>query len=95
MTTALPKSVQDDLHIGNSSGQSSTDQYQQNAPKGKFRNALRRMAITGVATAGTCYAIGVVSEYFRTGGEDGWGVDAGAARTSQKFVYLLSTAATT
>ncbi|KAL4793833.1 hypothetical protein BDV19DRAFT_365929 [Aspergillus venezuelensis] len=73
---ALPKSVQDDLYIGNSSGQSSTDQSQQNAPNGGIRNVLRRMAITGIATAGTCYAIGVVSEYFRTGGEDGWGVDA-------------------
>ncbi|KAL4965333.1 uncharacterized protein BDV14DRAFT_173004 [Aspergillus stella-maris] len=75
-SAAVSPSSQDDLYTGNSSGQSSSDQSQQNAPKGRVRNALRRMAITGVATAGTCYAIGVVSEYFRTGGEDGWGVDA-------------------
>jgi hypothetical protein len=34
------------------------------------------MLIGGVATAGTCYAVGVVVEYFRTGGEDGLGIDA-------------------
>ncbi|KAL4952409.1 hypothetical protein BDW69DRAFT_21892 [Aspergillus filifer] len=73
---AVSPSAQDDLYIGNSSNHTSTDQSHQNASKGRIRNALRRMAITGVATAGTCYAIGVVSEYFRTGGEDGWGVDA-------------------
>ncbi|KAK2760218.1 hypothetical protein FQN54_002285 [Arachnomyces sp. PD_36] len=33
----------------------------------------RRVILTGVATAGTCYALGVVSEYFRTGGQDGKG----------------------
>lgn len=33
----------------------------------------RRVLLTGAATAGTCYAIGVVSEYFRTGGQDGKG----------------------
>ncbi|RHZ69286.1 hypothetical protein CDV55_107821 [Aspergillus turcosus] len=41
----------------------------------RVRNALRRMFIGGVATAGTCYAIGVVVEYFRTGGQDGLGID--------------------
>ncbi|CEL02369.1 hypothetical protein ASPCAL03540 [Aspergillus calidoustus] len=39
-------------------------------------NVLRRILIGGAATAGTCYAIGVVVEYFRTGGKDGWGIDA-------------------
>ncbi|KAL2012896.1 hypothetical protein VTN00DRAFT_421 [Thermoascus crustaceus] len=33
----------------------------------------RRVLLAGVATAATCYAIGVVIEYFRTGGEDGRG----------------------
>ncbi|KAF4212448.1 hypothetical protein CNMCM8980_006358 [Aspergillus fumigatiaffinis] len=42
----------------------------------RVRTALRRMLIGGVATAGTCYAVGVVVEYFRTGGEDGLGIDA-------------------
>ncbi|OOF91319.1 hypothetical protein ASPCADRAFT_9716 [Aspergillus carbonarius ITEM 5010] len=42
----------------------------------KFGQALRRMFVSGVATAGTCYAIGVVVEYFRTGGQDGRGIDA-------------------
>ncbi|KAF7167642.1 hypothetical protein CNMCM5623_000915 [Aspergillus felis] len=41
----------------------------------RVRTALRRMLIGGVATAGTCYAIGVVVEYFRTGGQDGLGID--------------------
>jgi hypothetical protein len=41
----------------------------------RVRTALRRMLICGVATAGTCYAIGVVVEYFRTGGQDGLGID--------------------
>ncbi|PKX93312.1 uncharacterized protein P174DRAFT_443196 [Aspergillus novofumigatus IBT 16806] len=38
----------------------------------RVRTALRRMLIGGVATAGTCYAIGVVVEYFRTGGKTDW-----------------------
>ena len=41
-----------------------------------FNNAIRRMLFTGTAAAGTCYAFGVVVEYFRTGGSDGRGVDA-------------------
>ncbi|OJJ84805.1 uncharacterized protein ASPGLDRAFT_125406 [Aspergillus glaucus CBS 516.65] len=41
-----------------------------------FNNAIRRMLFTGIAAAGTCYAFGVVVEYFRTGGSDGRGVDA-------------------
>ena len=40
-----------------------------------FGNAIRRMAFAGTATAATCYAIGVVGEYFRTGGQDGRGID--------------------
>lgn len=41
-----------------------------------FNNAIRRMLFTGTAAAGACYAFGVVTEYFRTGGSDGRGVDA-------------------
>ncbi|KAE8352441.1 hypothetical protein BDV28DRAFT_125884 [Aspergillus coremiiformis] len=49
-----------------------------NAPhnsKSKVGKILRRMLISGFATAATCYALGVVSEYFRTGGQDGRGID--------------------
>ncbi|OJJ33197.1 hypothetical protein ASPWEDRAFT_613920 [Aspergillus wentii DTO 134E9] len=40
-----------------------------------IRKTVRRMFLTGVMTAATCYAIGVVVEYFRTGGKDGRGID--------------------
>ncbi|KAK4864236.1 hypothetical protein LT330_010029 [Penicillium expansum] len=40
-----------------------------------FRKTGRRMLITSTATAATCYAIGVMTEFFRTGGNDGRGVD--------------------
>lgn len=33
------------------------------------------MIFAGTATAGTCYAIGVVTEFFRTGGNYGRGAD--------------------
>ncbi|KAB8253906.1 hypothetical protein BDV32DRAFT_25182 [Aspergillus pseudonomiae] len=50
-----------------------------NVPPRKSRSRigtiLRRMLIGGFATAATCYALGVVSEYFRTGGQDGRGID--------------------
>ncbi|KAJ9299243.1 hypothetical protein DTO271G3_2865 [Paecilomyces variotii] len=38
-----------------------------------LRKTSRRVLLTGTATAAVCYAIGVVSEYFRTGGSDGRG----------------------
>ncbi|PLB50588.1 hypothetical protein P170DRAFT_508748 [Aspergillus steynii IBT 23096] len=44
--------------------------------KSTIGSAVRRMFFSGAATAATCYAIGVVVEYFRTGGEDGLGIDA-------------------
>lgn len=43
--------------------------------KSSFRKAFRRMVFAGTATAGTCYAFGAVTEYFRTGGKDGRGID--------------------
>ncbi|OJJ46399.1 hypothetical protein ASPZODRAFT_16167 [Penicilliopsis zonata CBS 506.65] len=49
--------------------------YDTTKPRSTIRNALRRMVLTGTATAATCYAIGVVIEYFRTGGSDGYGID--------------------
>lgn len=33
------------------------------------------MLIAGTVTAATCYAIGVMTEFFRTGGNDGRGID--------------------
>ncbi|KAI9732538.1 MAG: hypothetical protein M1834_003873 [Cirrosporium novae-zelandiae] len=41
--------------------------------KEKTRKIVKRMTWLGVWTAGCCYAIGVVGEYFRTGGADGKG----------------------
>ncbi|GAD94951.1 conserved serine-threonine rich protein [Paecilomyces variotii No. 5] len=38
-----------------------------------MRKTSRRILLTGTATAAVCYAIGVVGEYFRTGGSDGRG----------------------
>lgn len=40
-----------------------------------FRQTARRMLLAGVITAASCYAIGVVGEYFRTGGQDRRGID--------------------
>lgn len=39
----------------------------------RLGKGLRRIVLSGVATAGTFYAIGVVCEYFITGGQDGLG----------------------
>ncbi|KAL4803964.1 hypothetical protein BDV18DRAFT_143581 [Aspergillus unguis] len=47
------------------------DQCAGSPPKSRVRKALRRMLVGGIATGGTCYAIGVVIEYFKTGGEYG------------------------
>lgn len=56
------------------SSQRNKDKFFEN--KSTIGNAARRMFISGAATAATCYAIGVVIEYFRTGGEYGLGIDA-------------------
>ncbi|KAL4738885.1 hypothetical protein BDV11DRAFT_128098 [Aspergillus similis] len=50
-------------------------QSRKSPPKSKVTKVLRRMLAGGLATGGTCYALGVVSEYFRTGGKDGFGID--------------------
>ncbi|KAL2832440.1 hypothetical protein BDW59DRAFT_105030 [Aspergillus cavernicola] len=67
----------DGFYTGNLSDHplSAGKSHRESPPKSKVRKVLRRMLISGAATAGTFYAIGVVSEYFRTGGEDGWGID--------------------
>ncbi|EED18292.1 conserved serine-threonine rich protein [Talaromyces stipitatus ATCC 10500] len=43
------------------------------SPFSRLGRGLRRIVLSGVATAGTFYAIGVVCEYFVTGGQDGLG----------------------
>ncbi|KAI9876966.1 MAG: hypothetical protein M1830_005187 [Pleopsidium flavum] len=45
----------------------------QHKPKGGVRKAARRIFWVGVWTAGCCYAVGVVAEFFRTGGSNGMG----------------------
>ncbi|KAG2416609.1 hypothetical protein HFD88_007824 [Aspergillus terreus] len=60
------------------SGKSSDEHFTQSEStknESRFGRTVRRMFISGAATAATCYAIGVVVEYFRTGGQDGRGID--------------------
>ncbi|KAJ5156787.1 hypothetical protein N7492_009590 [Penicillium capsulatum] len=45
---------------------------------------FRKMMVAGIATAASCYAIGVVIEYFRTGGQDGRGIDGFTAFESDR-----------
>ncbi|MCJ1366053.1 hypothetical protein MMC16_005178 [Acarospora aff. strigata] len=42
-------------------------------PKGRAQKAARRVFWVGAWTAGCCYAVGVVAEFFRSGGADGLG----------------------
>lgn len=42
-------------------------------PKGKVRKLGKRVLLVGAWTAGCCYAVGVVAEFFRTGGANGTG----------------------
>jgi hypothetical protein len=49
--------------------------------------ALRRMLLAGTATAASCYALAVVTEFFRTGGADGRGFDAFTAFESERRRY--------
>ncbi|KAJ5175358.1 uncharacterized protein N7482_001235, partial [Penicillium canariense] len=49
-----------------------------------FRKVFRRMILTGTIAAASCYAMGVVTEYFRTGGQDGLGADAFTAFESER-----------
>lgn len=49
------------------------DHRKQHKPKGRFAKAARRVFWVGVWTSGCCYAVGVVTEFFRTGGSNGLG----------------------
>lgn len=46
---------------------------QRQKAKGKFRRAAKRVLWVALWTGGCCYAVGVVAEYFRTGGSTGLG----------------------
>lgn len=52
--------------------------------KSSAGKTIRRMAFAGTATAASCYALGVVIEYFRTGGQDGRGIDGFTAFESER-----------
>ncbi|KAJ5473719.1 hypothetical protein N7475_003285 [Penicillium sp. IBT 31633x] len=49
-----------------------------------FRKVGPRILMAGTMTAATCYAIGVVTEFFRTGGQDGHGIDGFTAFESDR-----------
>lgn len=75
-------------YMASSSPELSSGPTESEAPPRKeesgIRKTLRRMAFAGTVTAGTCYAIGVVTEYFRTGGQDGRGIDGFTAFESER-----------
>ncbi|OQE17490.1 hypothetical protein PENFLA_c024G06759 [Penicillium flavigenum] len=56
-------------------GSSRSEREPTTKPDSSSRKVGRRMLIGGIATASTCYAIGVIVEFFRTGGNDGRGID--------------------
>ncbi|KAL4993483.1 hypothetical protein BDV10DRAFT_23954 [Aspergillus recurvatus] len=75
-STESAQPAHEDVYNGNLSNyHSSTEQSRKSPPKSNVTKVLRRMLVGGLATGGTCYALGVVSEYFRTGGKDGFGID--------------------
>ena len=52
--------------------------------KSVFSKAIRRMILTGTVLGASCYAVGVVVEYFRTGGKDGYGIDGFTSFESER-----------
>ncbi|KAJ5108889.1 hypothetical protein N7456_005564 [Penicillium angulare] len=60
-----------------SANRSNTEDDSSNSGSGpSIGKSLRRIVLIGTATAASCYAIGVVVEYFRSGGKNGRGIDA-------------------
>lgn len=53
-------------------------------PESISHKIFRRVILTSTATAASCYAIGVVVEYFRTGGTDGYGIDGFTSFESER-----------
>ncbi|KAL5335147.1 hypothetical protein BJX70DRAFT_331535 [Aspergillus crustosus] len=82
----LQQPVHNDFYTRNLPEQRSyADQFHsKNPPISKVRSILRRMFIGGAATAGTCIALSIVGEYFRTGGADGRGIDGFTAFESDR-----------
>ncbi|KAL4812660.1 hypothetical protein BDW67DRAFT_121199 [Aspergillus spinulosporus] len=75
-STVSAQPVHRDVQGGNLFDQhTSSKQSHKSLPKSTTTKVLRRMLVGGLATGGTCYALGVVSEYFKTGGKDGFGID--------------------
>ncbi|KAJ5731155.1 uncharacterized protein N7483_005663 [Penicillium malachiteum] len=52
--------------------------------KSSIRKTLSRATFAVTATAASCYALGVVIEYFCTGGQDGHGIDGFTAFESER-----------
>ncbi|CAK41875.1 serine-threonine rich protein [Aspergillus niger] len=73
-----------EVQLSDGTSQAQGSSYSSSKGQSRVGQALRRMLFSGVATAGTCYAISVVVEYFRTGGQDGRGIDAFTAFESER-----------
>ncbi|KAJ5207109.1 hypothetical protein N7491_002259 [Penicillium cf. griseofulvum] len=54
---------------------SSSEPERTSTSESSFRKTGRRILIASTATVATCYAVGVMTEFFRTGGKDGRGID--------------------
>jgi hypothetical protein len=75
-STESAQSAHKDVQDGNLSYQDAPSKQSRKIPqRPTVTKVLRRMLVGGLATGGTCYALGVVGEYFRTGGKDGFGID--------------------
>ncbi|KAJ5580022.1 uncharacterized protein N7459_006007 [Penicillium hispanicum] len=69
---------------GSQSSSSTNSEPASPKTESSVRKALRRMIFAGTATAASCYAIGVVTEYFRTGSRDGRRIDGFTAFESER-----------
>ncbi|KAJ6017967.1 hypothetical protein N7451_001346 [Penicillium sp. IBT 35674x] len=67
-----------------SPGSSGVEEPVSSHPESISHKIFRRVILTSTATAASCYAIGVVVEYFRTGGQDGYGIDGFTAFESER-----------
>ncbi|KAL4748515.1 hypothetical protein BDW72DRAFT_153513 [Aspergillus terricola var. indicus] len=75
-STESAQPAHEDVQGGNLFDQDTPSKQSRKSPqKSKVTKVLRRMLVGGFATGGTCYALGVVSEFFKTGGRDGFGMD--------------------
>ncbi|OKL62065.1 hypothetical protein UA08_02748 [Talaromyces atroroseus] len=65
--------VTDGEAVSTSVGDKRQEQAELSKRSSRIGKGIRRVILSGLATAGTFYAIGVVCEYFITGGQDGLG----------------------